>query len=482
VLAQLSLLYLALPALPFLFGWFRPAVAWPVAVALGMGIAAGWRSREERTSGRAMTLDAVILVAIVLVLALFSGAGGVGHQRGDWAKHNAMLHDLVAHSWPVIYPGDGSAPPGLLSYSIAYYLPAAVVGRFAGLPAAHMALLAWTAIGLGLTAAWVARLSGRNAWVAFVAWLGFSGMDVVGVAILGGSTRDVMQWWAGFAQYSSNTSLLFWTPQHALAGWLGAAMVLAAPERRRPFGTAVAVTALVVLWSPFCALGLVPLVLALAHGLRPSVREAAQAAALGAPFVAVVAAYLLGSGRSGVPAGWVWERAGGVQGLAGWPLFVLLEVGIPLGVLSWLCWRADARTEACGLTESRRWLAPTLVTLIALPIAYVGAENDLVMRTSIPALFVLAILILRIRWQSGLLVVSPLGARVLGLALLLGAVQPATDIAAQVMWSRGAERPPQPPLRLTIADLPPGIGRQYVAPLAGVYARRLAPERRTEVR
>lgn len=477
MLPRLSLLFLAAPAVLFLAGWVRPMVAVPVGLALAAGIGTGLARhvRSRRTSSTA--LDGVLVVALVIVLALLSGAGAVGHQRLDWYKHNAVLHDLTVEPWPVVYHETGREGRGLLSYGVGYYLPAAAVGKVAGLGGAHAALLAWTALGLGLTAAWLSRLSGRIAWIGMVAWLGVNGMDALGMLLVGGRSQDLMQWWSGFAQYPSNPSLLFWTPQHALAGWIGAALVVHAHEHRWPAPASGAVVAVVVLWSPFAALGLAPLLVSSLLRRRSEVAGLAAGTALTVPFAVVAAAYLLGSERGGVPAGWVWESLGPGRGPVMWALFVAVEVAVPLLALA-LLYRPGGAAEEAGARaawDARVWLWPAALTLVVLPAAYVGNFNDLVSRASVPSLFVLAVLVLRLPWDERLAQAAPVAARVLAAALLVGALQPAADVTAQVMWSGGAERPAQPPRELSVVALPEGIARQYVVPFEGPYARWLAP-------
>lgn len=477
MLPRLSLLYLAAPALLFLVGWVRPLVAVPVGIALAAGLGVGLVRRVRGCRARSTALDRVLVAALVIVLALLSGAGAVGHQRLDWYKHNAVLHDLTVESWPVVYHGTGPEGRSLLSYGVGYYLPAAAVGRIVGLDGAHAALLAWTALGLGLTAAWLSRLSGRTAWIAMVAWLGINGMDALGVLLVGDGSQDLMQWWSGFAQYPSNPSLLFWTPQHGLAAWIGAALVVHAHEHRWPASAAGAVVVVVVLWSPFAALGLAPLLVSSLLRNRSGIAGVAAGGALTIPFAVVVAAYLLGSERGGVPAGWVWESLGPGRGPVMWALFVAVEVAVPLLALAVLYRPGGAAgaTGARGAPDAGVWLWPVAVTLVMLPLAFVGNFNDLVSRASVPSLFVLAVLVLRLPWDGRLARAAPVAARVLAVALLVGALQPAADVAAQVMWTGGAERPAQPPRELSVTALPEGIARQYVVPLDGPYSRWLAP-------
>ena len=86
-------------------------------------------------------------------------------------------------------------------------------------------------------------------------------------------------------------------------------------------------------------------------------------------------------------------------------------------------------------------------------------------------------MVLRLRWVGGVADVAPVAARILVLALLIGAVQPATDLANQVMWSRGADREPGPPLLVTLPQIPTLTSSQYVMDPDGSYGRWIAPRR-----
>src|SRR3712207_2603543 len=108
MLTFVSLLYLSLPYFLFAAGWFW----WPYAVVLSGVMAAAlffaWRvcRRREQTwqwselwpRGR----DGVLLLVITLLMLVPAGSGGIGRQRDDWRKNNAVLHDLATSPWPVV--------------------------------------------------------------------------------------------------------------------------------------------------------------------------------------------------------------------------------------------------------------------------------------------------------------------------------------------------------------------------------------------
>ena len=104
---------------------------------------------------------------------------------------------------------------------------------------------------------------------AAAVFFGFSGLDLLGKMVVNlffhlpvfyGDWSDI-EWWAQFAQYSSNAATVFWAPQHAFGGWLTAALALDDWYRGRgPEGRGVFYVALALAWSPFAAVGLLPLV------------------------------------------------------------------------------------------------------------------------------------------------------------------------------------------------------------------------------
>jgi hypothetical protein len=179
----------------------------------------------------------ILLVFLIALLLLgISGVGGYGYQDTDWLKHNAILKDLVTRPWPVVYRLRGEQAP--LVYYIAYYLPAALLGKLGEWTLANQALFLWSLIGLVLAMLWFLILSRQAAFTVVLLFVLFSGLDVVGqviarsvVAPLRPEIWSILRWdhieqWSVGWQYSSNVTLLFWVPHQALAGWIGAGLLM----------------------------------------------------------------------------------------------------------------------------------------------------------------------------------------------------------------------------------------------------------------
>jgi hypothetical protein len=447
-------LYLALPLALFLAGWYRPAPAVVLELALIAALRPlmGRAASEAAGSGAAAAGGprALARPEIVLALAVALGwtlCGGTGHwvfANPDWQVRDAVLHDLVAGHWPVGY-GMLDGAPTILRAPLGFYLPAALIGKLAGLSWAHVAMAAWTALGVALFLFALISLlpAGRGAAaIALAVVVFFSGLDLLGTcmyrpeALAHGHPGQHLEWWARDYQYSSMTTQLFWVPNHALGGWL--AIVLLA--RTRGTGALEPLWALIViavaLWSPLTALGLVPFVLwrvasrALAGRSSGALEPSNWAPAL---LLGLALASYLALDAARIPKGFTFGR----HGLEPWALaqdfmrqgvFFLLEAGlIGCAILT--------------LVRSSE-LVLALALLALLPLVSFGAANDLAMRASIPSLTVLALgaalALVHAPRKAGEARAGSLTARkaALGLLLLLGAVTPLEEFARAVLLPR----------------------------------------------
>jgi hypothetical protein len=456
-----TLLYLGLPQIIFLASWVRPLYGWPAIALIMIGLAsARRRPRGDDPSpggspARPSAHHLVIGCLPAIAIGLLCGAGGWGHQDPDWPKHNAIFRDLVHATWPIIYHHEGH--PLLLTYYIAYYLPAALVGKLAGWWVANHVLALYTIVGLCLAGMWVVRLTGLHQWWVVPLFLAFSGMDVIGQTlwnldrILGfgllprGGGWAHIEWWAGprFAQYSGMSTLIMFVPNQAIAGWLLTALVAADTRAHRLWQTGGLHLGISVLWSPFVTLGLGPMILAslvsAARRFAPSdsiVGSALTPANLaGAVIGLLTVSYLFARFHAhplpvdvgGLPSTRLSLQSGDPLLLLRYLLFVLLEFAFLHALLhAHLALRATRELRPLWLL-----LAVATVSLLALPFFRYGFNNDLVMRASIPALFMTALTALIVVGDVHPRAVSPaaFGLRRAVLAvLLIGSVTSAIEI------------------------------------------------------
>ena len=234
-------------------------------------------------------------------------------------------------------------------------------------------------------------------------------------------------------QYSSNSTLLFWVPNHGLPGWIAGAWLWRLRDDPRFLARLPLLFLPVMLWSPLVAVGLLPLavVAALRHwralfDARADGRGLLASVALAAPPAALIAAYLL-LGFFGAVAG--PNALTPTAAVLNHPAprgdrlaFVLLEVGVFCAFLLW---------------RDRSLLALAAVTLLLLmPWTRWGPNNDLLMRASIPALAMLWLILAETLTAPG----ADLGGRAWRLTLVilfaLGAVTPLLEIQRALSGNR----------------------------------------------
>lgn len=402
-LTRFALGYLALPLFLYFPGWFQPAPALILTLLLGY---ACWRALSTHALAATPWPPKRLIVLALLVATVWSVFGGAGHffyaNAHDWIIRDAVLRDLVAAPWPPSYEA-GESDMFILRAPVAYYLPAAAIAKLTGLATADKLLWLWTMIGI--TVFFLLLPLRHTTLVRSIAALAvvvlFSGMDIVGFMFpdfhfaalpIQGAFID---WWIKpppLASYWSNTSNLFWNPNHSLPAWISIALFYRHWRHPRFLAITPLLIAVLPLWSPFALIGMAPFLFmqALRWWLRrprhsldmPAI--AACLAVFGVIFVTLVippSGIQYGMTLTTPPeqGGWIYLNDFGhaLTYLENYTLFVIFE----FAVIALLVSRAVDR-----------WLFMTAVlTLLVLPLLSIGPGNDLAMRGSIPSLGVLCI-------------------------------------------------------------------------------------------
>jgi len=365
--------------------WLSPVIALAMFGLTGYG---AYRALSGYPTSRHV-FSRHLIVAIVLLALASTALAGVGHffyANLDWVVRDAVLHDLTTNDWPVTYSAGASEL--ILRAPIGYYLPAAIVGHVLGTDAANLALYAWTSIGWGLVLASASTLfpSPRERFACLLVLVSFGGMDLLGY--LWGERHlpalgEHIEWWMPYIQYSSNSTLLFWVPNHAIPAWLGTILILRHWQRPELARITPLLAAAIPLWSPLAAIGLFPFfVFALAWQRDAKLMFSPH---LFLPLVPIALATLayLGMDASSVPHGWLMHLSPTLDAFVyRYALFCLIEFGILALVL--------ARLVPFDAT-----MRVAILVLCLLPFFYYGPGNDLGMRASIPALMVLALATVR---------------------------------------------------------------------------------------
>ena len=400
LLHRLAIIYLMLPVFIWLVGWFEWWLGVPAAVLLA---AAFWQALGGSWRGKPRAA-AVAVIVVAVCWAMSTAAGGVlDLQNGDWLKHRTILLDLGRYPWPtflqsplsVYTPNEVYSPP-LLRYYLGYYMTPGLAAHWLGPAALNWAVPLWTCIGAALMLLMFTReRRGWGAALAALIFILFSGMDFARVALFG-----VWDWihppidWSWWLRISvgaehfesgrvvlpvlSNMTNLMWVPQHFISAGLCTLSMLQLRGNQRFLSVSGVLLAGALFWSPFVAIGLLPLGAALfwGNGVRPFLRW--PNLLLAAPLAALIVSYLA-SGSTDFPSGWIWERYEWTL-LAWWMPMVYLTEFVLLLILVWAL-RPDLRREPFFIVCA--------ATLILLPLYYIANNNVLLPRASLPPLLLL---------------------------------------------------------------------------------------------
>lgn len=380
-LALGSLLYLTLPTLIFFIGFFRPAIGIMLAALTIIGLVYVFKLR---TGGWHITSPGrlAIVIGVALIWTSLGGAGHFFYANADWIVRDAVLRDLVVSDWPPIYGklGDFSL---ILRAPVGYYMPASVLGKVFGVAHADFFLWLWTVLGVALFLA-LLPLPTRSPFrlgAALLVVVLFSGMDIIGIVATGQPLPSItshIEWWARLFQYSSNTTLLFWVPNHAIPAWIAAALFFRHWRNHAFPAFAPMMLASLPLWSPFALIGIAPLMLlpatlAIRQGTWSQLRMPYLLPAVG---VLIITILYLSLDVSHIPSGWMLPQVGSPTAFI---IIYIVFITVEFLVLVLVLWRLQPNSP----------LLVAAVILLLLPFWSFGPANDFVMRASIPALTIL---------------------------------------------------------------------------------------------
>ena len=454
LLHRLAVVYLMLPVVVWLVGWFEWWLGLPAAAllagALRRPLSGPWRLRAPTPAEAA-----VLAVAALWVLA--TAAGGVFDPRNlDFFEQRVILLDLGRHPWPTYLPdplaawrpapaeGPPATPP-LLRYYLGWHMVPGLAAHWLGPAVLSWAVPLWAWAGVALVALLFTHRrhggggGGRALAIALAVLVFFSGVTFAGLPAFKGwewidriiedrNWYNFLTYEPGFLRTFSTTASLKMAPQHFLAAGLYALLCLHLCRQPRFLAVLGVLLAAAPFWSAFVAVGLLPLLAAVLwmNGVRPFLRW--PNLCLAGPLFGVVVLYLT-AGAMDFPHGWLWQREG-----YDWPrlmrrlLFFYLSEFLLLAVLLAVV-RPAVRREP--------FFIAAVAALLLLPGYWYGQSTDLLLRGSLPALFVLGWLCAEAVARGGGALVRRGGLRrraaFAGLVLVLGlgALNPAADL----VWS-----------------------------------------------
>jgi hypothetical protein len=377
----LALAWLALPDLIFLVTWVRPWIGIPAAIIIVISLS---RILNISLPGKISRWPLGLALLAALFWMLFGGVGGVLPQCSDYIKHNLLFHDLASQPWPVKYEGGGESY--YLCYGLGYYLVPALGGKIFGIAMVSALSFLWAFAGLALFFYWVATIDGTPGKtlpmfllfaVTGVVWLLVKRLGIHGWISADDLGVKLKQFGLYFS-YNDSFTRFQYQPQHALSGWLGAAVLYELLwVKKNPRG-AVLAWALCLFWSPMSALGL--LVIPLAALRRVRWQDYFEPVNLVGGGVLLFIAGVYFSGH--VPlaeSGPIWEYSPG----SNWPIFYCLFVVLELTPLLFI-FLVDRKYHVLG--DWRPLFFMATIFLLLLPLWKFGHNSDLRMQASGPAL------------------------------------------------------------------------------------------------
>ena len=497
MLHRLAVVYLMLPVVVWLVGWFEWWLGLPAAALL---VGALRRPLSGRWRLRAPTPAEAAVLAVAALWVLATAAGGVFAPRTpDFFEQRVTLLDLGRHPWPTYLPdplaawrpapaeGPPATPP-LLRYYLGWHMVPGLAAHWLGPAALSWAVALWTWAGVALVALlFTHRRHGggrrrRELVIALAVLVFFSGVAFAGLPAI--ERWERVDWmienrnWYGFLTYEpaflraiSATVSLKMVPHHFLAA--GLYTLLCLHLRRQPRFLAVlgVLLAAAPFWSAFVAVGLLPLLAAVLwmNGVRPLLRW--PNLCLAGPLFGVVVLYLT-SGAMDFPHGWMWQKEG-----YDWPR---LMRRLPLFYLTEFLLLAVLLAVVRPAVRREPFFIAAVATLLLLPLYWYGKWNDLLLRGSLPALLVLGWLCAGAVARGGGALVRRGGLRrrtaFAGLVLVLGlgALNPAAHLVLSFQ-DYGPFRYEHAG-HTTLVDLPPEWRRQNVARDPPDLLRRLLRE------
>ncbi len=271
VFIKIAYLYLAVPFLIFIFGWFRLPVAIISAgiVITGLYFAFRYAPKTDISQISKENIPKILMIVIIAFIWVYmSGIGGFAFQNFDHMWRNAILKNLVEYEWPIII-NDASpyfTEPVAMVYYFAFWLPAACVGKLMGLQAAHTFLYFWSVIGILIVFYLISAFHKKLSVPVVIAFVFFSGLDIVGSFLYNNnanftwfSSEHIEHWAYGF-QFSSFTTQLFWVFNQSIPAWIVTLMLLHSKDSK----SLVFIYSFSLLFCTLPAVGMIPVVAYLA--------------------------------------------------------------------------------------------------------------------------------------------------------------------------------------------------------------------------
>lgn len=269
---MVAYLFLMIPILIILMFWFKPIVslicsALLVVTYILLVKSIKYKKLEEYKEIFNLKKMAIFF-ALIIIINILSGAGGICYQNWDYKGRNAMLHDLIDNEWPVKYDYSNldyeknkiGSEEGVFSYYFAFWMPAALIGKITNFTFASFFMLLWQILGTSLFFYLIFRKLNKIRIRYFAIFLAFGGLDIITKVIVD-ATNGIFTCPIGMEHIdtangkfvmSTFVTQLFWVFNQAIPAWVATMLLI----NDMQYKNIAVMLAMLVPYSPFPVVGL----------------------------------------------------------------------------------------------------------------------------------------------------------------------------------------------------------------------------------
>lgn len=401
-----SLAYLLLPVIVFFTAYLKLYIGIPaslIMIACFVIVAGRGRVSEKffsrigikPSSGKTISLPlgfVMLLAVAAVILAVTSGIGEFVYSTEDHSFRRAIFRDMIDYKWPVFFDSSTQSNPAIRAYMgegkaafvyyMTYWMVPALVGKAFGFAAGNVALVLWSASGIFLVLLGMNMFIGKRSFATLFTFIYACGLDAVPFWIHkmhGMPDWGWLEGWTHHLSYLGMSTNLLNVYNQVIPCWIAVILLMTATDT-----VAIGfIGALTFAYSPWVTIGILPIALArlLARREDRKIKAIVNPLNIIPPVLILIVFgtyYAAGSGKA-MEKGFTWEFYGSVPKFLGaYLLLIVIEI-LPYLLIT----RKEDRKEPV--------LIASVITLLVIPFYMVSLNNDLCMRASMPALFVLTV-------------------------------------------------------------------------------------------
>jgi hypothetical protein len=338
-----------------------------------------------------------------LLITFISGMGGYSDQVIDYYKHNLIIKDLTLHEWPVLYKNNGKNSD-FLCYNLAYYLPFSLMAKISGdyfhwVDIVKVSGFIWSWFGLLLVYSWILRLVNKRYILSILMFTVLGNLESMHIIWSYMSQQLELNVILEIPDQSviinnyrlllpNNINHIIWAPQHAIGGWLVTAL-LYWHLRNQLVQNIFFIHSLSVFWSIFIFIGLLPITLfCILTYYRKEIFNFQNI--IGAGFLTLLFFFFYNSHYSLEYIDFIFTSPFHAEHILSYLFFIFIEIWF-FGLFLFYY-----NSEIYFLKLNKKFILFMLIFLSVLSLFIIGRYNDLIMRASIPAMFIISVFLIKL--------------------------------------------------------------------------------------